>query len=314
MKAIFNSDILWTQSFSTLTAGPEKLLRACKATQFTVVIPRTTFLEFDKQQKVREENKIKSLEDAYKELEKYNIKYRKIEPKDIIKRANLIELIEKLGVQAEVEEPTYEDLLEAHRRACLHESPHPPNIKSDEMRDLVIWMIALRLANQEGGALLISRDKVHTDARGDTEAATVNLMRLESIEAALQYLGIVTPAGNIIRQFLEPVWMNLSNAGLPIAVPMSLLDVSDAKFIQGRNLPAFAHCTIKARTTDGNTLRAVVDINANDNVITKISLTEISIDNNQWKDGRLELTPNKSFNIVGEGYDERLNALKESIR
>jgi hypothetical protein len=46
------------------------------------------------------------------------------------------------GVQLEVENPKLEDYRNAERRACLHLSPQPPETKSDEMRDLVIWEVA----------------------------------------------------------------------------------------------------------------------------------------------------------------------------
>jgi hypothetical protein len=71
------------------------------------------------------------------------------------------------GVQLEVENPKLEDYRNAERRACLHLSPQPPETKSDEMRDLVIWEVALRVAKRDGKAILVSRDHVHSDERGD---------------------------------------------------------------------------------------------------------------------------------------------------
>jgi hypothetical protein len=85
------------------------------------------------------------------------------------------------GVQLEVENPKLEDYRNAERRACLHLSPQPPETKSDEMRDLVIWKVALRVAKRDGKAILVSRDHVHSDERGEA-AEACGLLRVQSLD------------------------------------------------------------------------------------------------------------------------------------
>ena len=73
------------------------------------------------------------------------------------------------------------------------------------MRDLVIWMVALRVARRDGGAILVSRDEVHTEERGDEEARSAGLLRARSWDEALEQLGRESPAGALARQLLEAV-------------------------------------------------------------------------------------------------------------
>jgi len=212
-----------------------------------------------------------------------------------------------------VEEPTMEDFMEAHRRTCLHECPHPPDAKSHEMRDLVIWMIALRLASQDGGALLISGDKVHVHSRGDDEAASVRLERVKSIEDALDYLNIETPAGKLIKQLLAPVWSDLVEAGLPVPGQMSPMGMSQTRFIQGIRGPSFAYCILRARTSDKRMLEAATEIHADDGMITKVILSNISVENKPWRETQLVITPHKIFTTEQDDYVERLNALRAKL-
>jgi hypothetical protein len=209
-----------------------------------------------------------------------------------------------------MQEPTFEDLREAHKRACLHETPHPPDAKSDEMRDLVIWMIALRLASQEGGAILVSRDILHIHPRGDEEAQRVNLIRVKSVEEALEFFEVETPAGELIKKYLEPFWPKLIDFGLPLSKQMTIMAASKARFIQGIRGIASAFCILKTRTLDGNILTATTEIKSIEEDIQKVLLTNIQIDNKPWKDEQIAIELIKPSSEIESDYAERLEALK----
>lgn len=298
MRVIFNSDVLYQSQLITgeLPSNLQRLLRVCCESGITVIIPSTTLLEFDKKQAEYVPEEIARLETAYARLDKYGISYSRVDPSEVVKQIDLIELIKRTGAAVEIVEPTLADFSEAHRRACLHESPHPPgDVKTDEMRDLVIWIISLRLASEYGRALLISRDEVHVHPRGNEEASTAGLLRIKSIEDAIEYLGVENPSADLIKNLLLPVWTDLINAGLPLADPMSLITASQAIFIQGTSGPSSAYCILEAVGSQGNRIKADVEIHTDNGIITKVNLSNISVDGAAWEMTQVEIAPNKTF-------------------
>jgi hypothetical protein len=320
MKIIINSDILYNDRLvrDYPSKRLQKLFRACSERGHVIVIPLTALLEFNRKQSEVVKSAISRLESAYGQLDKFKIPYTRVEPSQAVKSPALVGLIEEFGVEVMVECPTMKDFMEAHKRTCLHEPPHPPDAKSHEMRDMVIWMIALRLALQDGGALLISHDKVHCHPRGDDEAIQVGLVRVRRIEEALEYFieealeyfDVETPVGKLVEQLLAPVWSDLVDAGLPVTSPMSLMGVSQARFIQGIRGPSSACCFLKARASDGKTLEANTKIYTDDGMITKIILSDISVENELWGETQLVVAPSKMFDVEHDDYAERLSALK----
>jgi hypothetical protein len=315
MKIIVNSDIIFDGQLvmSSLSKRLQQLISVCLKQKHTIIIPLTTLLEFERNQNDLARNEVTAIEKAYELFEKFHIPHERIKPSTIVKPANLIDIIRKYGVEVFVEEPTPEDLKEAHKRACLHEIPHPPDTKSDEMRDLVIWNIALRIARDNSGAMLISRDQVHVHPRGDTEAASVHLIRVKSIDEALEYFQVETPAGKLMYKFVYPILDDLINAGAPIANKAALMGISDTRFVQGKNAPSFASCYIKARTEDGKSLKARIDINCQNDLITNATMTEIDVDGGSINK-TIKITPNKRIDFVQANLEERLEALKEIFK
>lgn len=315
MKIIINSDILYHTYLikDDLSKKLQELFRECNKKGYKVVIPLTTLLEFDCKQSEFVETETSELEKAFRLLTKFNISFTRVEPSEVIKNPELIELIEGIGVEVIVENPTKDDLLEAHKRACLHNPPHPPGIKSDEMRDLVIWMIALRIASQDGKALLISRDIVHVHSRGDKEANSVGLIRLKSVEEALEYFDVETPSGILIRKLITPIWEDLLESDLPLGKEISIIGVSQSRFIQGIGSISNAFSLIKLRTVDGKTLKAKVEITIDSNIIKEVKLSEITILDNPWKKPHLTLNPGKTFETEQDDFKERIDSLKKIL-
>jgi len=315
VKIILNSDILYNTQLirDNLSKNLQELFRECNKKGHIVVIPLTALLEFDCKQSKFLEKKISELEKAYGLLNEFNISFTHVEQSEVIRKPELIELIKKFGVEVIVEHPTKDDFEEAHRRACLHEPPHPPDTKSDEMRDLVIWMIALRFASQDGKALLISRDIVHVHSRGDEEANSVGLIRLKSVEEALEYFDVETPSGILIRKLIIPIWENLLESGLPLKQEISIIGVLQPRFIQGIRGISNAFSLIKLRTVDGETLKANIEMKIDRNLIKELKLSDIRIDDNPWERTHLTLNPNKTFETEQEDFEERIDSLKKIL-
>lgn len=272
MLVILNSDILYSQTLLTsLTLPVLRLIDACSRQGHTVVIPETSKLEFDRKQGELVDNAKNELESAYATLARFEVSYEHRSPAEVIAPPDLLALIANNGAVAKIVEPTLEDYREAHRRASLHLEPHPPgDTKSDEMRDLIIWMTALRLARECDGALLVSRDVVHTHSRGDVEADEAGLMRVKTIDDALEFLDVQTPAGQLFRQLMEPAWPLLASEGLPITPTPVVRSVARPVFEQGLEGLASASCTLKVTTEAGGILRcrAEVEISAEHQQVT----------------------------------------------
>jgi hypothetical protein len=262
MLIILNSDILNSESLlTTLTPPVQRLVDACHVRGHVIVVPETTKLEFDRKQNDLVSTARIELDSAYSTLTRYGVNYEHRLPEDVVSPPDLMGLIAKSGAIVQLAEPTIDDFREAHRRASLHLVPHPQgNTKSDEMRDLVIWMIAIRLAKENSGALLISRDAVHVHNRGDSEANEAGLMRVKNVDEALEFLDVQTPAGQLLRQLMEPAWALLANEGLPLAGNPRIRSVTRSVFEQGDSGLASASAVIKVETTTGQILQGRVDV------------------------------------------------------
>lgn len=317
MKVILNSDILHDERLviSDVSKRLWTFLRACVDKGHVIVIPLTALLEFKRKQSELVSKTTSELEKAYDLLDRLEISYSRVDPSKKVKLPDLVAIIKEQKIEVTVEEPTLEDFQEAHRRACLHECPHAPEKKSDEMRDLLIWVIALRLAKQAGGALLVSRDEVHNNARGNSEAVEGGLLRVKSVEEAEWYLDvdIGAPAARLVEQLLTPAWNDLLNQELPLSSQVFPLGVSQASFVQGVYGPSSVICIIKAKTPDGKTLRAETEIHTSGGVITELKLSDIRVNGELWRDGFLTIQPDKVWSYEKDDYEDRLSALMQIL-
>ena len=148
------------------------------------------------------------------------------------------------------------------------------------MRDLVIWAISLRAAMEDSHALLVSKDTVHTHGRGDAEAANANLARVNSLDAALEYLDVKTTAGEQLDTMISPSWSRVRDAGLPVGEAPMLLSVRDVQFVQGWGGPSAASGSIKVRGQEGKIITALVDIDVSTKSDSRLSLSNIQVDGN----------------------------------
>lgn len=317
MKVILNSDILHDERLviDIVSKRLNKFLQSCADKGHVIVVPLTALLEFNRKQSELLSKTISELEQAYDLLDRLKISYSRVDPSEKVRLPDLVGIIKKQKVKVIVEEPTLEDFQEAHRRACLHEYPHAPNKKTDEMRDLIIWVLALRLAKQGGGALLLSRDEIHNNERGDSEAMENGLVRVRSVEEAEWYLNVDvgTPAARLVEQLLTPVWGDLLAQDLPLASQPSPLGVYQVSFVQGALGPSSVICSIKAKTPDRKTLSAEMEIHTSDGIITELKLSDININGEPWKDGFLAIQPNKAWSYEKDDYENRLNSLMQIL-
>lgn len=312
MKVILNSDIIFQdQLLVVLSRRVRLLIERIKERGHEVVLPRTTILEFDRKQREAVDVARRDLQAAFARLDEFGISHDTPDLQEKVRAPDLVELIRNTGVGVVVEEPSSEDLIEAHRRACLHEPPHPASSKSDEMRDLVIWMTALRIATEAGGALLVSRDVVHAGHLGDSEADQASLARVPSIEEALEYFEVLTPAGEVIKAVLGPVWHALVQVGLPAAEPMALLNVSRVKLRQGPQGLAAAESLVKARASENRVVTALIRVAIDDGIVKHVQASGVNLDGEPGSD--LDVAVNTPIEVPAENFDADIVALQAII-
>ena len=313
LRILINSDVMYlTAPMVLLPRWLINISEACLEHGHTIVLPQTALLEFNRRQKELVEMAERDLKSAYAVLDQYGLEHQSPEPSEIVTIADLPALLAATGVRVEVDVPTLADYEDAHRRASMHESPQSPDAKSDEMRDLIIWATALRHAESDGGAILLSRDTVHVHPRGDDEATGVGLIRLRTANDLLEYLGVQTPAGRQIGQMLAPAWEALRNAGLPIGGAPTLISVISPAFVQGTAGLASASCKIRVRVEESAIFSGAIHIEFQGNGIQKVTLSDGRI-------GAGQLLPTEVVEVPAvvqepfEPYEIRLQDLLEVL-
>lgn len=316
MKLIFNSDLLFANSLiaDTLPNKLKEFLLRCKehANEHEIIIPLTTLLEFERKQNEFVEKEITELQNAKEQIEKYNIKIDEFDSKELVKIPDLIALVENIGISCRVEKPSNEDYENAHQKACLKESPCPPDQKSDEMRDIIIWEIANRIANENGGAILLSRDKIHTHHRGDKDASKVNLIRCNSFERAYEALSIETASAKKIKSLLGKMRHKLIESELPIHGSYQIISIIKPKFINIENGTTKASCKLILSSGTGQDISAKMSIEFFNKEPFYVHFTEIIIDGkNNNEDIIIE---SERQDILDTKYHSQFKKLKRIIK
>ena len=315
MKLIFNSDILFANSLIS-DCLPNKLSeffsKCIEHTQeHEVIIPLTTLLEFDRKQKEFADKERKNLENAKEQFSKYDIKHNDFDPNEKIKEPDLITLIKEMGMPCSVEEPTILDYQSAHEKACSKILPCPPNQKSDEMRDLVIWEIADRIAKEEKGAILLSRDEVHTHHRGDEIAVRSNLIRCNSFERAYEALSIETASAKKIKSLIERIQKELIESKLPVHDNYQIISIEKVKFVNIENGTTKATCNIILSSGKGEKISANMSIHFFNKDPFYIHFSKIIIDKNNNEDIIIEF---EKKDILDIKYHSQVKKLKRIIK
>jgi hypothetical protein len=292
LKIILNSDVLLSISFEHGVLPDELriLCDFCADRGIEIVIPATTLLEFDRRRSEFVQRTVRDLQRAYDLLDRFSIGHDDVPPETAVSSPDLLALLEAAGVATEHAEPILDDYQDAHRRACSHLAPRSGG-KSDEMRDLVIWALALRLARDGAGAVLVARDAIFHDERSAEEARVAGLIRVESIEEAIEVaLGVKSPSERLAEPLIHAIWTELWEAGLPIPDAPVPYNIWDEEFVLGEdgNL-ASARMTFSVDTVDNEPMQAALLIQIQNLRINLVALQDIRINGVSWRDGELRI-------------------------
>ena len=288
----------------------ETFLQACRDHNHDLIIPSTTAMEFKRKQADLVLGQRTRLTTAGSTLDKYGIKHDAFDSEQIIREPDLMRMIQARRVRVVLEEPTLEDFREAHKRACLHEPPQPPKTENDEMRDLVIWQIAIRIAVARGGALLVSRDKIHAGELGDAEAQDRNLTRVQSLEAALECFQVGTPAGALMTRLITTVWDDLVGGRVPVSTTPSIVAVTNPSFVQGKGGPVSAKAVVKARSNTNRPLAAKVMLEGADGRFTRALISDLTVDDKVVGSGQVIVSLSRAMPDWQDDFEERLRQLR----
>lgn len=288
-----------------------EFLLACRDKGHEIIIPLTTLFEFNRKQNEFVSKEVSDLNTAATKLTGYGIEVDDFNSSDLVKPPDLIQLINATGISCVLEEPTKNDYDNAHRKACLRETPHPPETKSDEMRDLVIWEISLRIANENNGAILMSRDEVHIHYRGDKEASEYGLIRCNSFERAYESLSIETVSAQRIKELIDKVWNEIIDSKLPIVEGGHVVSITNPIFINTDHGSSIVTCNANFNSGDGKKLTSSLRIEFTDDRPFVFEFKDIKIDDaSSLEDVILDL---EKPVISDTDLGERLNDLEELI-
>jgi hypothetical protein len=216
------------------------------------------------------------------------------------------------GAKVETLEPTLHDYQAAERRAALHLAPLRPNSEADQMRDLVIWEVACRIAKADAGAVLLSRDHVHSGPDGDTEAGEVGLQRLTSFDAALDVIGVESPRAKLARQALDRILPHLQGS-IPISDSNAVRRFTNVSFVQGVQGLARVKFGFRAKPISGALLTGSVSIEASAPDQLRTLLTDLTLDGKPLEPPTVEMLVNGNLPSVTSNVPDLLNDLRELL-
>jgi hypothetical protein len=324
MLVILNSDVLYTNGFvhRSLHKQWQQFADGCRSVNAELVFPSTALYEIELRQSELYQSELQAIGTARDLLERYGIGFRtRPIPNELIKVPDIVRLFGEAGVRTRVEKATLEDFRDAERRAAMHLAPAPPRKPptgkqdtddSDEMRDLVIWAIACRLAATYGGALLLSRDKVHSGPLGRGEAEEKRLLRASDFDEALGMLGAETEAGKIASSFLRAAWTKLRENGLPLREQFAVKTITQPMFIQGEKGIESASFAFSSETNNDKRLSGRATVSEVKDAGFRLRLSDLLIDNS----GQQAIDTQVTHQVEGAADDleERLSALREILR
>ena len=317
MHIIVNSDVLRAGDYLNNRRVPnhhKRVYERCAELGGRVHVPKTSLLEFERYLVEEIAKERVKLDAAYELLDKYGVDAKKIDATDLVTAPSIIDMIRECGVEVIVEEPTAEELRTAHDRACLHQVPHAPD-QEGEMRDTVIWLIALRVCRQNNGGLLISRDKLHRNRFGDEEAARVGLHRVKEFTLASAELGIETPALAVMRALILPVWNDLKGLGIPLSDQPSLRSSSNEKFRNAEEGLEYAKADIIASNGDGADIQAEIEFTVHGDRIVNVTVLSASSDGISIVEESVTADVNRHSDVLPTGpVSDELDSLRELMR
>lgn len=325
MIVILNSDVLYTNAFvhQRLHQNWRRFADGCRSVNAELVFPRTALYEIELRQQELYDLEIRAIKTSSAQLQRYGIKFDAPLPEKLIKVADVVQLFRDTGVTVRIEDATLEDFQDAELRAAKHLPPAPPRTPptdkkaaddSDEMRDLVIWAIACRLAVTYDGALLLSRDKVHTGKFGRAEAEEKGLLIAIEFDEALGILGAETEAGRIASAFLREAWNELRNSRLPMPEQFGVKTITMPIFVQGEYGLASASFSFTCVSDSGRRFSASAEVSDIQEDHFRLKISDARVERSLLENGNIDIQVPRHAAPEKNDLAERLSELRDILR
>jgi hypothetical protein len=314
MRIILNSDVVhMTRPLATgLARHIVDFCREAAQSDAVLVLPRTVILENERLQEKLYNEAVGKLKAAAATLEQWGVPIPAFRPEDMVQRLDLPTALRSSGIPVEIEEPVLADYRDAERRASLHLCPQPPDTNSDEMRDLVIWAVALRVAAKHGSCMLVSRDEVHSHERGLEEANAAKLLRARTLDEALEQLGRISKAGELARSALASIWPTLIAAGLPLPDDVPARRFSRLQFITDDEGHVNVHLGFEFVTRQG-VLSGLAHIFQATPTSIQGNFTQLTLDGRELAPHELTVTETGELPKSARPAAERITELRKLI-
>jgi hypothetical protein len=313
MRIILNSDVLhMTRLLATgLARHIDGFCREAAQSGAVLVLPRTVVLENERHQLGLYNEAVDKLKGASQTLAQWGVAVPPFQAEDLVRNVDLPDALRATGIPVEVQAATLGDYQDAERRASLHLPPQP-DTKTDEMRDLVIWAIALRIARQDGGAMLVSRDEIHSNERGAEEATRAGLLRSKTLDDALDQLGRVSPAAVMARSVLATIWSELRAAGLPFPDEVPSRRFSKLEFVADNEGHANARLSFEITTAEGKLAGDAHIFQATPSTV-QANLTGLTLEGSQWRHAALSVSADRQLPKVTSPAADSMAELRDII-
>jgi hypothetical protein len=316
MQIIVNSDVFYPTKLypsgarlGILSKGIRQLTEECARTGVKIMIPRVALLELERKYSILMEKEITYLTEIKVVIDDYGVNCIDFDPKSIVTLPDIIKSMQDIGANVEVLDPTLADFVDAQRRAAGHLPPSEPEKKSDEMRDLVIWVMACRVAKSNMGTFLLSNDIVHWGPLGKDEARQSGLTRVRTVEVVLDALGLGSSSAKKVMELMQPLWPNLVRHGLPFAERFTPERILTARFVAGKESTSEARFHLSMITDDEKKFESNVELIYLDEAV-HVMLNDIKIDGAIWEDGHIDVSITRPKIAESQGYSEKLAAIR----
>ena len=313
MRIILNSDVLHTQKL--LADGlPKHISSFCAevvGAGASLILPETVKHELERSQGEIHKLRVIELENAAKLLRNRGVAVGEFKVESAIPAQDLVSILRETSVPVDVERATLEDYREAERRASLHLPPLSGNEKSDEMRDLIIWVIALRIAKAERGAVLISRDSTHSGDAGSVEADECQLVRAKDLEEGVEFVGKRSPALQLARKVFETVMPAILEEGVPIPRELPWRRFSRLKFDVGEEGRANMTVHFDFAAEGGGRIEGQASIHQDSTGTISLHLCEFRDQDGQWGAGFIRRTVEGELPKYTRPYEDRMTDMKK---
>jgi hypothetical protein len=212
---------------------PEWLSDLADTCTSTLLLPAIVLLELEHIRDQKCEQERVEVEEARSLLVDHGVECN-IEDIDYRDDFSVVDELSAVGFDVQVEDHTLDDYNDAVSRAAGRQPPADEDTK-EQVRDLAIWALALRIARERDGAFFVSRDKLFWSKNESvrSEMKSAGLIRFRELRPALGSIGVIDED---VLALLRELWATMIQNDLLLKDPPSwrAIEVRSMRKTSGR--------------------------------------------------------------------------------